>query len=657
MQEYIASRFNNFMLDRVNETADTYEFILTNSVSTATCTNCGVESVYVHQEFQRTIADLSYHGKAVKITYIQRRFKCKNPHCEQGHFIEHLSFTDGKRPYSRYVVDEIMNNKEKSVRTISAIMDETHKVKIPKSCVDRIIKDHMNDFMYQDIKVLKLDKEQLEKNVDEMIEAVAEVTYSPADYILEEVEKNYSIVNHITESFRDVSDYNTTYPYSLFIMAGLASRMKRLVATSSMPFAFTNGSTINKIGYNLLKKRMDGTYFSNGAFRDYLFNTDETKMQQGFKEFNFSILNNNEIKPVIHILDATKVPVNLFNGNYENASTITTEDGERIKGYKLSALYGLYENQLVHECSHVHTLKTHDLVAGREMLSGFKGFKKGDYCLIDRGYTSFNFFYELYEKGIYIVTPAKKDSEVLRDALSLAGVKINDNIKKGEGIKRTETNSLGRLVKWTKHPNKERKNQEYTTVKGIKLYSEQTDTKTCKTLYVSCVVIRFPKSSEKLLEENDSRKHYYEDDNYYYAVIYTTNAILDGKAILELYEKRMKIEDQFKQLKEIWDLCKLTSTKYKYIVFQLLSTITAMGLVQLFTTLKAGYDFKNCHLKTITMKLECVDKYNKIDVIVASKDVFAIYKLSSIFETFMHKGKKVQQELVKHLRIFESGKS
>jgi len=124
---------------------------------------------------------------------------------------------------------------------------------------------------------------------------------------------------------------------------------------------------------------IDGTYFSSGAFRDYLLNTDEDRIQKSFKEFNYNILNNNNIRPTIHIIDATKVIVNMYNGNYENASTIKDEDSQRSKGYKLSALYGLYNDQLIHECSHITTLKTHDLVAGKEMLSDFKGFKRGDF--------------------------------------------------------------------------------------------------------------------------------------------------------------------------------------------------------------------------------------------------------------------------------------
>ena len=652
MKKYIATRFNNFILERVEETKDSYNFFLSCLTYTATCSNCGVESIYVHQEFSRTIYDLSYNNKSVKVTYNQRKFKCKNSYCKQGIFSEVHTFVDGKRPYSNYVVKEIMRNKEKTLRTIAAIMNEKYKVSIGKDSVRRIIANYKDYQEYKDISVLKLDKKQLEENVDERIDAVAEITYTAADYILEEVEKNYSIIDHINASFKDTSSYQTSYPYTLFIMAGLVSRLKRLVATSSMPFAFTNSSAINKLGYNLLKKREDGTYFSSGAFRDYLLNTEEAQIQKSFKKLSFDILNSNNIKPNIHIIDATKIPVNMFNANYENASTIRNDEGALEKGYKLTALYGIYENQLILECSHVTTLKAHDLTAGRETLLDYQGFKAGDHLLLDRGYLSFDLFYELLQRNIYIVTPAKKDSNILRDALSLAGINIKDNKIKGLRVERDSPNLESSNIKWYKHPNKKRKNQEYTKIKGLKIYNEQTDSKTCKFIEVNCAVIRFLKAKE----DSKTTSHYYEDENYYYAVIYTTDLTKSGKEIIELYEKRMKVEDQFKQLKSNWDLCKLTSTKYKFIVFQLLSTITAMSLVQLFTTLESGKEFKNCFLKTIIMKLETIEKYKKVDVIIASKEVFATYKISNMLEMFASKDQKIQQELIKQFRLAEISK-
>lgn len=648
MREYIATRFNGFQLDKVDENETQIIFNISNTVHTAICTNCGLESKYIHQDFLREVYDMDYNEKTVIIRFIQRRFKCKNKFCSQGFFIETPSFIDGKRPYSNYIVKEIMRNKEKSNRTIALNLKEIHKVPIEKDSVRRIINDHIDDNEYNNIKILKLDKNTLEKNIDEQIDKINVVTYTTADYILEENEKKYSIIDNITKSFKDLNEYKTTYPYELFIMAGLTSRLKRLVATSSMPFSFTNISAIQKIGYNFLKTRVDGTYFSSGAFRDYLLDTKQDRLQKCFNDYSFNILESNNIRPIVHILDATKVKVNMYNSNYEEATCITDNDGTKIKGYKLSSLYGIYEDQLINESNLVTTLSTHDLKAGKELIANYQGFKKNDILIIDRGYTSYEWFYELKEKGIHVITPAKKDSEALKEALSLCGVRINDNIKKGLKERSSNENELNKVV-WLKHPNKNRNQQKYCLIKDITLYSEPTDNKKCRGLKVNCVVIKFPKDKvDGDLEEN--RTSYYEDKDNYYACIYTTDLSLDGKQILELYEKRMKIEEQFKQMKSNFDLCKLTSTKYIFIVFQLLTTVASLSLVQLFTLLEVGKQYKNEHLQTIIMKMDCIKKYNKTDLIVASKEVFANYKLSEAMEIAFNRSDLVQQAFVRCLR-------
>lgn len=651
MYGYIASRFRNFNLYKVEETKDKITFYMSSTVFTATCTKCGTESTNIHQEFSKIISDVSYQGKETQLVFNQRKFKCKNPYCTQKHFTEELSFVDGKRPYSSYLIDKIMKNKDKTVRTISQIIEEQEKVNISKTTVGQIINEHKDDIKYLDIKVVKLDKVQLEKNIDEKIDCIDEVVYSSADYIIDEVDNNYSLINNITSSFKGISDYPSTYPYQLFITAGLTSRIKRLVASSSMPFALTLKSSINKIGYNILKQRADGTYFSSGAFRDYILNTKEEKLQEGFMHFNNNILIKNGITPTVHIIDATKIDVNMFNPNYENASCISDEDGKKIKGYKLSAMYGLYDDLLVHESSQVDTLKTHDLTAGKVLVSNYPSLKENDIILVDRGYTSFDWFYELKKRGINIVIPARKDSDILKNALSLAGVKILDNIRGNSKkvIRETEL-TKGINTIWYAHPNKKRKDQEYTTVKNITIYENINSNS--RSLEVNAVVIRFKKQTREI-ESTDICTHYYEDDNYRYAVIYTTDLSKQGKEIIELYEKRMKIEEQFKQLKSNWDLCKLTSTKYIFIIFQLLTTITALGIVQLFTTLESGKKFKNCSLQTMIKQLDVQGKYNKTDLIVSSKDVFASYKLSEAFEMILNKDKKIQQEFIKHLKISE----
>ena len=57
---------------------------------TATCPNCGQESVRVHSRYQRSLDDLPWQGVQVKLCWTTRRFFCDNESCSQKIFVERL---------------------------------------------------------------------------------------------------------------------------------------------------------------------------------------------------------------------------------------------------------------------------------------------------------------------------------------------------------------------------------------------------------------------------------------------------------------------------------------------------------------------------------------------------------------------------------------
>ena len=63
-----------------------------------------------------------------------------------------------------------------------------------------------------------------------------------------------------------------------------------------------------------------------------------------------------DIQPCVHILDCTKVLVNLDNGNYENSSVVRT-DGKAMRGYKLGVLRGILDDSGITEEIVLGTLK------------------------------------------------------------------------------------------------------------------------------------------------------------------------------------------------------------------------------------------------------------------------------------------------------------
>src|SRR5271168_466668 len=70
------------------------------SSGTADCPLCGSASTRIHSTYQRTLADLPSHGRAVRIKLSTRRFRCVLATCGRRIFTERLAATAG-RPFAR----------------------------------------------------------------------------------------------------------------------------------------------------------------------------------------------------------------------------------------------------------------------------------------------------------------------------------------------------------------------------------------------------------------------------------------------------------------------------------------------------------------------------------------------------------------------------
>src|SRR5271154_3544956 len=65
------------------------------SSGTADCPLCGSASARIHSTYQRSLADLPSHGRAVRIKLSTRRFRCVLATCGRRIFTERLSATAG----------------------------------------------------------------------------------------------------------------------------------------------------------------------------------------------------------------------------------------------------------------------------------------------------------------------------------------------------------------------------------------------------------------------------------------------------------------------------------------------------------------------------------------------------------------------------------
>src|SRR5690606_505297 len=124
------------------------------------------------------------------------------------------------------------------------------------------------------------------------------------------------------------------------------------------------------------------------------------------------------IVPDIHVLDCTKLEVELSNSNYEGSEVIK-DDGEYKRRYKLSSLRGITGDTGILEEIRFGNIKQHDLKLSKKMVLESKMLKPGDILINDRGFISREFMNQLKrEREIDSYIPLKSNMEAFEQAVS-----------------------------------------------------------------------------------------------------------------------------------------------------------------------------------------------------------------------------------------------
>lgn len=136
-----------------------------------------------------------------------------------------------------------------------------------------------------------------------------------------------------------------------------------------------------------------------------------------------------DVQPCIHILDCTKILVNLKNDNYEESSVVKI-DGKTMCGYKLGVLRGVLDDSGIAEETVFGTLKTHDMEQCWQMLRNTSCFHENDILINDRGFLSremTSYLKTIRKVDTYL--PTKEDMTIYQDAVKLAVTIILENKK------------------------------------------------------------------------------------------------------------------------------------------------------------------------------------------------------------------------------------
>ena len=434
------------------------------------------------------------------------------------------------------------------------------------------------------------------------LDAVALSTSNLIDEIILEMNKT-KVFNCLKDNIPDLRADNTTIPYELVWASAVAAKMKVQTSLSDVPFAIKDHRTLAKLGYTLIDTDGDlkNGLMREGSLRFLLGKYNPSAFIDGYNNsVQKGIMPLLDIAPNIHILDCTELEVNFKNPRYEGSSIAYSHARERnIRGYKLSTLRGIVEDAGIVEEIRFGKVSIHDLKLSEDMLKTTPVLKPGDILINDRGFISremLNYLKLKREVDTYI--PLKKDMVAYEQAVL--------------GAKDQNT--------WKPHPNKKRKDQVISLVSGMGLYWES-----------ECPDEDVPFNSCVVWDQKD--------DEYY--VFITTDTTASARDIIRTYELRPEIEEDFRQLKDFWQIEDFKSTKLNVILFHVICVLFGYLFFQLYTLLPDGEKYLHKSLPVILKKyMPEVMPY----VVVYAGYEFGILTLLELMELYAHCDDKAREK-------------
>lgn len=194
--------------------------------------------------------------------------------------------------------------------------------------------------------------------------------------------------------------------------------------------------------------------------------------------------------------------------------------------------------------------------------------------------------------------------------------------------------------KWNNHPNRKRKYQKIHLVKDLGTLWPSNDNKfkkpenqTNDDIDVNVCVIQIPMESKYLTEDDIT----YKKKNFKYIALMCTNKSLTASEILRRYETRPEIEEDFRQLKDVWGLANFRSTKYLFIVFHVVTMLLGYMMYTIYKNTEEGSKYQNQSLETIIKNYRKKFKDRFIPVkklLIFYKKTFGIINFSVLLDSY-----------------------
>lgn len=453
------------------------------------------------------------------------------------------------------------------------------------------------------LKTCKINKQEVIKAIEEGNIDDGDIAFPNFidDIITKMNEKG--LINFFDDVFIDKRcNKNTTIPLNIIFTLAAAAKMKIMTSLTDIPFAIMDSDTLAELGWNFYDTNgdLENGLISDGTIRGFLTHYIAQEFIDLYNNYTKQILGKCNLIPFIHILDCTKIDVNVDNENYEN-STVIKDDGKLRRGYKLASLRGLLDSSGVIEQIEIGTMKTHDLTLSKDILYNSPALKPGDILIEDRGFLSREIInYLKTERKVDTYIPVKKNMDIYKETIKIAR---EQNV-------------------WYKHPNKKRTNQEIATVKTVGAFWQSNN-------------------PEDDVELNAAVVYDKKEDKYY--VFISTDLTATGRQIVKTYELRPEIEEDFRQLKDFWKLEEFKSTKYTHIVFHIVMLLIGYLYYQLYKNTEEGSKYANMSLPIILKKY--VPKKKSKKVIIYAGEYFGIFGFLEIMDIYAACSDKIKGKL------------
>jgi len=433
------------------------------------------------------------------------------------------------------------------------------------------------------------------------------------------------LIDELSNSFSDPRK-ECEISIKQILSASIAGHFQDMYAISQSPYALHSPTLLAELGLNVkvllegegISRRgtKDNAPFNGDVIRKMLDDMTPMELIQWYnRHVGRAYLEQANYEPSIHILDCTKLEVNVENENYEGSGIVKEKEKdfngkvvEKLKrGYKLGSLRSLLDDGGIITSIAFGAIQVHDLTLCHELLMTSPYLKPGDMVIEDRGFLDGKTISKLKKKRKVDVTiPLRSDMLAHEDSLVTAY-----HPDSGE---------------WEKHPTREK--QE---IKRIE-YADYM-WKECSVPLVGCVVRELKKGKDGSGGRAD----------YEHWVFVTTRLSLNGKQIIQTYELRPEIEEDHRQWKiGQWDMSKFTSTSMVQIVYHIIIVLLAYNLMKIYSNTQAGEKFAQKTLRRV--RREQI-RNHEVAMIVYTWDSYAVFSAKYLVWLLLGLPKDVRKRL------------